>query len=205
MKILFSIIFIMLLSCPTPFDQIPPVLGIPNHMPNHANQIFLSSCIQIINTFLSNTHNTLQKVQILRAASPSKLENTVNNNSIFNTKCAEFSTKWKVLIHFHYLTYVYNHSYKLHHKSVPLLQLLFTCLFSPYFFITSVLKSKSLTLSSSVPQQFFIFLFLCTGIRTICKKVFSLPQSFSQFRLRQEPTSKAVLLRLTLFYFISSS
>ena len=204
MKILFSIIFIMLLSCPTPFDQTPPVLGIPNHMPNHANQFFLSSCIQIINNFLSNTHDTLQKVQTLRAASPSKLENTVNNNSIFNTKCAEFSTKWKVLIHFHYLTYVYNHSYNLHHIFVPLLQPLFTCLFSSYFFITSVLKSP-LTLPSSVPQQFFIFLFLCTGIRIICKKVFSLPQSFSQFRLRQEPTSKAVLLRLTLFYFISSS
>ena len=35
-----------------------------------------------------------QKAESLRTVSPSKLDNTVNNNSIFNTKYAEFSTKW---------------------------------------------------------------------------------------------------------------
>ena len=37
---------------------------------------------------------TLQKAESLRAASHPKLGNTVNRNSIFNTRCAEFSTKW---------------------------------------------------------------------------------------------------------------
>ena len=50
---------------------------------------------------LNQYHNTLwakyaahQKVESLRAASISKVDNTVNNSSIFNTKYAEFSTKW---------------------------------------------------------------------------------------------------------------
>ena len=48
----------------------------------------LSSCIQIIMPDCSNT------LPISRAISLSKLGNTVNNNSIFNTKSVEFSTKW---------------------------------------------------------------------------------------------------------------
>ena len=36
-------------------------------------------------------HAAHQKVESLRAASLSKIENTVNSNSIFNTKCPEFS------------------------------------------------------------------------------------------------------------------
>ena len=50
---------------------------------------------------LNQYHNTLwakyathQKAESLRAASISKVDNTVNNSSIFNTKYAEFSTKW---------------------------------------------------------------------------------------------------------------
>ena len=46
-------------------------------------------------------HNTLlvkqatyQKAEPLRAPSLSKLDNTVHNNSIFNTRSPEFSTKW---------------------------------------------------------------------------------------------------------------
>ena len=35
-----------------------------------------------------------QKAESLRTGSPSKLDNTVNNNSIFNTKYAKFSAKW---------------------------------------------------------------------------------------------------------------
>ena len=34
------------------------------------------------------------KAESLRSASLSKLDNTENSNSIFNTKYAEFSTKW---------------------------------------------------------------------------------------------------------------
>ena len=37
---------------------------------------------------------TYQKAESLRGASLSKLDNMVNNSSIFNTKCPEFSTKW---------------------------------------------------------------------------------------------------------------
>ena len=39
-------------------------------------------------------HATHQKVESLRATSNSKLDNMVNNNSIFYTKYFEFSTKW---------------------------------------------------------------------------------------------------------------
>ena len=39
-------------------------------------------------------HTTHQKAVSLRAASPSKLGNAVNNNSICNTKYFEFLTKW---------------------------------------------------------------------------------------------------------------
>ena len=43
---------------------------------------------------------TQQKAGSLRATSLSKLDNMVNNNSIFNTEYAEFFTKWLVLLDF---------------------------------------------------------------------------------------------------------
>ena len=36
----------------------------------------------------------IENLILIRAASLSKLDNTVNNNSVFNTKCPEFSTKY---------------------------------------------------------------------------------------------------------------
>ena len=79
------------------------------------------------NIKLYTDHNTLcvkhvthEQAESLRAASLSKLDNTVNNNSIFNTKYAEFFTKWQVLLYFHNPTCGYNHSYNLHQKSFPL-------------------------------------------------------------------------------------
>ena len=39
-------------------------------------------------------HATHEKGESLRAPSLSKLDNTVNSNSIFNAKYPEFSTKW---------------------------------------------------------------------------------------------------------------
>ena len=123
----------------------------------------------------------------LRAASLSKLDNTVNNNSISNTKYAEFSIKQQVVLHFHNSNCAYNHPYNLHQKSFLLLQSIFTSLFHPYVFTKSSLQSP-LTLPSSIPQQF------CTTIPTsFCAqpshhsppKLFFLPQSFSQFRLDQ--------------------
>ena len=63
--------------------------------------------------------NTL--AESLRGASLSKLDNRVNKNSIFNTKYAEFSTKWSVLLHFQNPNCEYNQPYNLHQKCVPLL------------------------------------------------------------------------------------
>ena len=54
-------------------------------------------------------HTTHQKAQSSRATSISKLDNTVNNNSIFNTKYAEFSTKCQVFLHFHNTSCAYKH------------------------------------------------------------------------------------------------
>ena len=62
----------------------------PNANPSQSN--LLPNYIQI-NT-LTVKHAKYQKYEPLRASCLSKLDNTVNSNSIFNTKCAEFSTKW---------------------------------------------------------------------------------------------------------------
>ena len=59
-------------------------------------------------------HPTYQKAESLRTVSPSKLDNTLKNNSVLNTKCAEISTKWYVLFHFHNPMCAYNHHYNLH-------------------------------------------------------------------------------------------
>ena len=39
-------------------------------------------------------HTSHEEAESFRETSLSKLDNTVNNNSIFNTKYAEFSAKW---------------------------------------------------------------------------------------------------------------
>ena len=78
------------LFCPTPFDHnLPQLLDIPNQMPS---QLTLSSSYIHINN-LWVKHATYKKSEPLRAASLSNWDNTVNNNSIFNTKYAEFGTK----------------------------------------------------------------------------------------------------------------
>ena len=43
---------------------------------------------------LQTKHTTHQKAEFFRSASLSKLDNMVNNNSIFNKTYAGFSTKW---------------------------------------------------------------------------------------------------------------
>ena len=106
-------------------------------------------------------HATYQKAESLRATSLSKLNNTLNNNSIFNTKCAELSTTWQVLFQFHNPTCSYNHTYNLHQK-FSLAN--FQCLI-PSLLQKSFLQSQSpLTLSSSLPQQFLNSLFLRVAI-----------------------------------------
>ena len=57
-------------------------------------------------------HATYQKSESLRAANLSKLDNTVNNSFIFNTKRSEFSTKWYLVFHFYNPTCAYNNPYQ---------------------------------------------------------------------------------------------
>ena len=116
-------------------------------------------------------HTNHQKAEPLRAASLSKLENTVNSHSIFNTKYTEFSAKWLVLLHLHNATCAYNHPNNLPQKSVLLLPSIFTSLSQRYLFTKLSLKSP-LTLPSSIIQQFFTSLFLRTTISTIYIKNF---------------------------------
>ena len=80
------------------------ILDILNHMPSQDKQIYYQ--VHIINLYTNqNTllfkHAAYRKADSSRAASLSQLDNTVNNNSIFYKKCAEFSKKWQVLFHCH--------------------------------------------------------------------------------------------------------
>ena len=71
---------------------------------------------------------------------------------------------------------------KAHFSYFQLLQLIsptsaiFTSLFPSYLFIKSSLQSP-LTLPSSIPQQFFTSLFLCTALQSK-SKLFSLPRPY---------------------------
>ena len=114
-------------------------------------------------------HATHQKAESLRVGSFSKLENTVSNNTIPNTKYAELFTECYVLLHYHNPTCVYNHSFNLHQESGPLLRSSFTSLFHPYL-LTKLILQSTVTLPSSIPQQFFTSLFLRTIIPTIHTK-----------------------------------
>ena len=89
-----------------------------------------------------------------------------------------------MLLNFYNPSCAYNHIYNLRKKSVSLLQSIFTSLVHPYLSTKSSLLSP-LTLPSTIPQQFFTSLFLCTTIPTIYTKSISLIQPFIQFRLRQ--------------------
>ena len=56
-------------------------------------------------------------------------------------------------------TCIYNHTYNLPQKSVPLFQLIFTCLFHSHLFTKSSFQYP-LTLPFSISLQFFTYLFL---------------------------------------------
>ena len=118
----------------------------------------------------------------MRAAFFSKLDNTVNNNSIFNTKYAGFSTIYKIRS-FIFTTLLVVHTTTL--KS-PLKIRSSTSvnfyLHIPHLLIHKIILPIS---TSSIPQQFFTFLFLRTTIPTIYPKNIFLPQPFRRFRLRQ--------------------
>ena len=114
-------------------------------------------------------HATHQKAESLIAGFLSKLDNTVNNNTIPNTTYAERFTEWYVLLHYHNPTCVYNHPFNLHQESGPLFRWTFASLFHPYL-LTKLFLQSPVTLPSSIPQQFFTSLFLRTIIPTIYTK-----------------------------------
>ena len=155
------------------------------------------------------THATYQKAEFLWGTSLSKLYNTVNNNSTFNTKCPEFSTKCYVLFRFHNHTCAYNHPYSLHQKSVTSLQLFFTYLFGTYILIKSSLQSP-LTLPFSIPQQFFTSLFFTySHPYNIHQEYFPYLSHLAKSSSAKGPMSKGVLCEVkmfqpTLFWFLTS-
>ena len=135
-------------------------LVLPHLTTSHNYWIYQTLCqakpVKVIIKLYANHNTLLVKHATYQNAA---LDNTVNNNSIFNTKHALQS-------HFHYPTCAYNHPFNLHQKIVSPLQLIFTSLFHPYLFTKSSSQSP-LTLPSSIPQQFFISVFLHTAIPTI--------------------------------------
>ena len=121
-----------------------PYFVLPHTNLCHNYQIYQTICqakpIKFISKLYTN-HNTLlvkhatyQKAECLKTASLSKLDNIVNNNPAFNAECAEQSSKWQGLFHFHNLTCACNHPYNLPQKSISPLQLIVTSLFHPYLF-----------------------------------------------------------------------
>ena len=75
-----------------PFNHTPSrLLDKLNQMPSQANQNFIELYTDLNTLWVK--HATHQKVVSLGAASLSKLDNMVNNNSISNAKYAEFTIK----------------------------------------------------------------------------------------------------------------
>ena len=118
----------------------------------------------------------------------------VKNNSIFNTKYAEFSRKWQVLLHFHNPTCAYNCHDNLHQKLVPLLSSIFTYLFHPYF-ITKFPLQSPITLPFSLPQQFFTYLFLGITLSKISGENFFSASANQLIQMRQGTRQPGSLVR----------
>ena len=123
-------------------------------------------------------HATYQKAESLRANSLSNLDSTVNNNSIFNKKSAEFSMKWQVLLHFYMSTCAYNHLQpplqfppKMRFSTSVNFELVILFLLVQKFMLTI-----PLAFLSSIAQQCFTSFILRTTIPKIyTKNVFSAP------------------------------
>ena len=122
----------------------------PHAEPSQSN--LSSTCKQIIIPYGSNTL-PIKKPELLITTSLSSLANTVNSNSIFNTKYAKFSKKWFVFLHFQNPTCVYNRPYNLHQKSIPLLQSTFTTQ------LLTLLVHKIILIIPTVTS--FLYTFLC--------------------------------------------
>ena len=141
----------------------------------------------------------------LRAASPSKLNNTVNNKSIFNTKCPSFSRPYLYIqpppqsppkVHFSYLqlSSVNLPHFRYFHLPIPLL----------------LVHKIILTISTNTPflyttAIFYLPIFVYSPTST--SKLFSLPRPYiySYIYCFKVSRSKGVLWGLTLFRSLSSS
>ena len=101
-----------------PFDHTPSqVSDKQSHIPSQANKIYYQAIYwSCLNTSWIK-HTSHQKTEFLRAASLSKLDDTVNNNSIYKVCWVVY--KIEVLLHFHNPNCAYNHLYNVHQKSVP--------------------------------------------------------------------------------------
>ena len=145
------------LFCPIAFDHTPQLLDIPNHMPSQTNQIYYQDIGQI---------RYPPKSWVLRAASLSRLGNTVISTltsiqSVLNLlQNGRYSFIFTTL-----LVHTASHLYNLHQKfssanfQLPILPL-------PVHKIILTIPII-LTFPSSIRQDFFTSLCLCTAILTI--------------------------------------
>ena len=101
----------------------------------------------------------------LAATSLSKVDNMFNSKSIFNTKCAKFSTKWQAYL---YIQPPHN----LHQKFVPSLQPTFTFPFHLPYTCSQNHPYGSHQYSLRLTQQFLSSHFLQTAIPTISSRSF---------------------------------
>ena len=89
-RILIMLFFSFPIS-PYPIQPYATSIGYTEAYAKTIQSNLLLCCIQIIKPYVGETHNH-QKAESLRT--PSLLDNMVNSNLIFNTKCAAFSAKW---------------------------------------------------------------------------------------------------------------
>lgn len=112
-----------------------------------------------------------------RATSLSMLDNTIYNNSIFNTKHVKFPKKWISAPLFFTTLLVY----KITQTITTNYPLLYFNQFSPPFFFTKPSLQSPPKLPSARYQPFFILLFLYTVMLTIPSKTSS-PLHFLESR-----------------------
>ena len=116
-------------------------------------------------------HASYQKAEPLRDASLSKLDNTVNINSIFNAEYAEFP---ECRCSFIFTT-------QLVHTATPTISTKNPFRYCSHFY--KIIFTVP-TNTPSIPPQFFTSLLFCTSQQSTPKIVF-LPHLFSQFRLHK--------------------
>ena len=133
-----------------------------------------------------------QKAESLRAASLSKLDNMVNNNSNFNTKRAEFSTKWQNLLSFNNPTCAYNHRYNLHQNVILQLQLI-SHPYSPLLVHKTILTIPISTLFLCNTAVFQVYIFAYSHPYNLLQKHFSHLSHLAHKSCVKRPVSNGIL------------